>query len=164
MQLNITHRAFNTWMQDLTYSIKWSSFAGCIWACCGFSMFFCLFFFTAAARKSDKSDLHRVEGVDTPLRWDIPTQTPLIDGPLCCCCVPHTSGVSGKPCLSVLWLLTSALVPRWLTPWRAVWVSSPASGRSWRSGRQAPQKKWCIIRRRSLQVIRGRLLIWIFLF
>lgn len=60
----------------------------------------------------------------------------------------------------VLWLLTSALVPRWLTPWRAVWASSPASGRSWRSGRQAPQKKWSIIRRRSLQVIRGCLFTW----
>lgn len=136
---------------DLAYSIF---FAGCIWACCGFTIFF-----TAAAKVSDISDLHRVQGVATSLHWDIPTQTPGMEGSHLLLCVPHTSGVSDELCLSVLWLLASALVPRWLTPWRAVWASSPASGRSWRSGRQAPQKKWSIIRRRSSQVIRGRLLL-----
>lgn len=55
------------------------------------------------------------------------------------------------------------LVLRWLTLWRAVWASSPASGRSWRSGRQAPQKKSSTLRRRSSQVNKGNPFIWIIL-
>lgn len=59
---------------------------------------------------------------------------------------------------------------RWLTLWRVIWVWSPASGRSWRSAREAPQKKWSTLRRRSLQVNKGNkkcsifLICWLLVF